>query len=85
MKRTIALKLTLSQEQSDSLLQTQKSFASACNQIVPFAIENRCWNRVALHHLCYYNVRENVSFLGSQMICNAINKDWVFMQPIDKK
>lgn len=72
MKRTIALKLTLSQEQSDSLLETQESFANACNQIVPFAIENRCWNRVTLHHLCYYNVRENVPSLGSQMICNAI-------------
>lgn len=72
MRRTITLKLTLSQEQSDSLLETQECFANACNQIVPFAIGNRCWNRVVLHHLCYYNVRENVSSLGSQMICNAI-------------
>ena len=74
MKRTIALKLTLSQEQSDFLLETQASFAKACNQIVPFAVENRCWNRVALHHLCYYKVRESVSRLGSQMICNAIKQ-----------
>jgi len=60
MKRTVALKLTLSQEQSDSLLETQESFANACNQIAPFAFENRCWNRSALHHLCYYNIRENI-------------------------
>lgn len=74
MKRTIVLKLTLSQEQSDSLLETQEAFANACNQIVPFAVESRCWNRVALHHLCYYKIRESISSLGSQMICNAIKK-----------
>lgn len=74
MKRTIALKLALSQEQSNSLLETQKSFANACNQIVPFAIENRCWNRVSLHHLCYYNIREATPSLGSQMICNSFQK-----------
>lgn len=72
MKKAIVLKLTLTQEQSDALLETQEFFADACNQIVSFAIKSRCWNRVALHHLCYYNVRENVSSLGSQMICNAI-------------
>lgn len=74
MKRTIALKLDLSQEQSDSLLETQIAFAKACNQAIPFAVENRCWNRVALHHLCYYKIREVDSSLGSQMVCNAIKK-----------
>jgi len=74
MKRTIALKLDLSQDQSDALLETQIVFSSACNQVVPFVVENRCWNRVALHHLCYYKVRENIPSLGSQMVCNAIKK-----------
>jgi putative transposase len=72
MKRTISLKLILSEEQSDALLATQKAFSDACNQIVPFAIENRCWNRVALHHLCYYKIRESSASIGSQMVCNAI-------------
>ncbi|MGA7950107.1 MAG: transposase, partial [Thiobacillaceae bacterium] len=49
----------------------QAEFAAACNLVVPFARDNRCWNRVALHHLAYYKVRET-SPLGSQMICNAI-------------
>ena len=74
MKRTIALKLNLSQEDSDALLETQIAFADACNQAVPFTVENRCWNRVSLHHLCYYKVRESVSSIGSQMVCNAIKK-----------
>lgn len=42
MKRTVALKLIVSQEQSDALLETQKAFANACNQAIPFVIGNRC-------------------------------------------
>jgi putative transposase len=74
MKRTISLKLTLSQEQSDDLIETQLAFSNACKQTIPFVIENRCWNRVALHHLCYYKIRENIPSLGSQMVCNAFQK-----------
>lgn len=74
MKRTIALKLNVSQEQSEALLETQKAFANACNQAVPFVIKSRCWNRVALHHLCYYQIRERNASLGSQMVCNAFQK-----------
>jgi IS605 OrfB family transposase len=74
MKRTIALKLNLSQKQSNALLETQLAFSNACNEAIPFVIENRCWNRVALHHLCYYKIRESISFLGSQMVCNAFQK-----------
>lgn len=74
MKRTIALKLNLSQEQSSALLETQKTFANACNQAIPFVVENRCWNRVALHHLCYYQIRDSIPSLGSQMVCNALQK-----------
>jgi IS605 OrfB family transposase len=74
MKRTIALKLNLSQEHSNALFETQKAFVNACNRATRFVVENRCWNRVALHHLCYYQIRENIPFLGSQMICNAFQK-----------
>lgn len=74
MKRTVAIKLILTPQQSDALLETQVEFSNACNQIVPFVVENRCWNRVALHHLCYYKVRESVPAIGSQMACNAIYK-----------
>ena len=50
----------------------QKAFAQACNAIVPIASSNRCWNRVALHHLSYRMLRERFPELGSQMACNAI-------------
>lgn len=74
MKRTISLKLDLSEEQKQALLETQVAFSTACNEIVPFVVENRCWNRVTLHHISYYKVRESIPSLGSQMVCNAIKK-----------
>lgn len=74
MKRTIALKLELTQEQFSSLLATQQAFSNGCNHVAAFALENRCWNKVKLHNLCYYQVREKVEILGSQMVCNAIRK-----------
>ena len=73
MKRTVSIKLNPTTEQSKALEELRNSFNAACNLIVPYAVENRCWNRVALHHLCYYQVRET-SELGSQMVCNAIHK-----------
>jgi IS605 OrfB family transposase len=71
MKRTVSLKLAPTAEQAALLSALQTEFASACNAVVPFARDHRCWNRVALHHLAYYKVREAPP-LGSQMICNAI-------------
>src|SRR5258707_9553944 len=71
MLRTISIKLNTTCEQNIALLQLQKQFNDACNKIVPIAIENRCWNRVALHHLGYYKIRKATE-LGSQMVCNAI-------------
>jgi IS605 OrfB family transposase len=71
MKRTVSLKLAATPEQAQALSGLQTEFASACNAVVPFARDHRCWNRVALHHLAYYKIRE-VSPLGSQMVCNAI-------------
>lgn len=72
MKRTVSLKLTLSDY--ESLSQMMHSFSKVCNAIVPFARENRCWNTVSLHHLCYYKIREKFPEIGSQMVCNAIRK-----------
>lgn len=72
MKRTISIKLQPTPDQADSLLKVQQAFAEACNKIVPYAVNNRCWNRVALHHLAYYPTREATN-LGSQMTCGAIH------------
>lgn len=71
MKRTVSIKLIPTPEQAQALSELQAEFTKVCNLIVPFARENRCWNRVALHHLVYYPMREQ-SRLGSQMVCNTI-------------
>lgn len=72
MKKTISIKLKPNSEQLKALSETQIEFSKGCNLIVPYAVKNRCWNRVALHHLTYNKVREQTN-LGSQMVCNAIN------------
>jgi putative transposase len=72
MKRTVSIKLDPTTEQSAILDALQAEFSRACNVVVEFSAPVKCSNRVALHHLCYYAVREQVPALGSQMVCNAI-------------
>jgi putative transposase len=72
--RTVSLKLVATPEQAMALSALADTYAKACNAIVPFAVEHRCWNRVALHHLSYYPVREKLPALGSQMVCQAIHR-----------
>ena len=74
MKRTVPLKLATTPEQSGALVALSTMFAAACNSIVPTAVEHRCWNRVALHHLVYYRIRGEFPALGSQMVCQAIHR-----------
>ena len=74
MKITISLNIVLTEPTMHSLERTQEFFANACNLIIPFAQENRCFNRVKLHHLSYYSIRKALPDLGSQMVCNAIRK-----------
>lgn len=71
MQRTISIRLNISKEENGLLLELRDAFLSACNAIVPTVVEHRCWNRVALHNLTYSRIRA-ASFLGSQMVCNAI-------------
>jgi len=74
MKRTVGLKLNLSSEQAGQLAALQATFASACNQIVPQAAQGKITNRIKLHHVVYYAIREAVPALGSQMACNAVHQ-----------
>ena len=71
MLRTLSIKLLVSAETHSALDAVRHAFADACNDIVPYAKENRVFNNVRLHHLCYYDIREK-SKLGSQFTCNAI-------------
>ena len=74
IKRTVSLKLLTGNDQAAALAKLADAYARACNAIVPFVQEHRCWNRVALHHLSYYPVRERVPELGSQMVCQAVHR-----------
>jgi hypothetical protein len=64
--------LNTTPEQADRLQRLQSAFAAACNLVAPLAQANRCWNRVALHHLAYRELRSRFPQLGSQMACNAV-------------
>jgi hypothetical protein len=72
MKKKLRIRLQTSEEQKGRLQALQQLFAGACNALAPVVRDNRCWNRVALHHMSYKSLREQFPALGSQMACNAI-------------
>lgn len=72
MTSATLIPLQLSSEQSSRLLELQAAFSQVCNALSPVVAQQRCWNRVTLHHLMYRKLREQFPALGSQMICNAI-------------
>lgn len=72
MNTVLRIPLETTPAQSDRLTALQKAFAEVCNALTPTVRETRCWNRVALHHMTYKNLRERFPELGSQMVCNAI-------------
>ena len=71
MLRTACIRLNLTPEQGERLSTLRRAYAEACNRLVPLVQKERCWNRVALHHLGYRRLRQETS-LGAQMACNAI-------------
>lgn len=72
MKNSLRLALKTSAEQEQRLQGLQKAFAEVCNELAPLVQQDRCWNRVTLHHLAYRSLREKFPAMGSQMVCNAI-------------
>ena len=72
MNSIIRVPLNTSPEQFERLLALQSAFAEVCNELAPEVQRSKVWNRVALHHLHYRNLREKFPAMGSQMICNAI-------------
>lgn len=64
--------LDTSAAQAQRLVQLQQGFAQLCNALAPLVQQTRVWNRVALHHLAYRQLREEFPQMGSQMVCNAI-------------
>ncbi len=86
MNSLLRIPLHASPEQTERLEALQKGFAQVCNALAPLAQQTRVWNRVALHHLAYRQLREQFPDMGSQMVCNAIysvsrTSRLVFQQP----
>lgn len=59
-------------EQTERLRLLQLEFAQACNALAPLVQQTACWNRVALHHMAYRQLRAQFPGLGSQMVCNVV-------------
>jgi len=72
MNSPLVIPLNTAPQQFAQLEALQAAFAEVCNTIAPVAQANRCWNRVALHHLTYHEMRQRFPQIGSQMVCNAI-------------
>jgi hypothetical protein len=72
MNPLVRIRLDATPEQNARLAQLQSQFAEACNVLAPMVQRSRCWNRVALHHMAYRQLRQQFPQLGSQMVCNAI-------------
>jgi hypothetical protein len=72
MDASLRIPLNASPDQVQRLLALQQGFAQLCNALAPLVQSTRVWNRVALHHLAYRQLREQFPAMGSQMVCNAI-------------
>lgn len=72
MNSVVRIALNTSPPQAQRLLELQQAFAAVCNALAPLVQQMRCWNRVALHHMTYKQLRQQFPGLGSQMVCNAI-------------
>jgi hypothetical protein len=72
MNSVVTLTLRPSADQHARLVALQVAFAEVCNVLAPKVQQTRTWNRVALHHLAYRELREQFPSMGSQMVCNAI-------------
>ncbi|MDB5892450.1 MAG: Transposase [Polaromonas sp.] len=72
MNSTLQISLNTDPGQLANLAALQLAFSEVCNALAPIIQSSRCWNRVALHHLAYKQLRERFPAMGSQMVCNAI-------------
>ena len=72
MNNVLRIPLNASPEQVKRLQALQTGFAQVCNALAPLVQQTRVWNRVALHHLSYRQLREQFPEMGSQIVCNAI-------------
>ncbi len=72
MNSVVHVGLNTTPAHAQRLVALQAAFAAVCNALAPLVQQTRCWNRVALHHMAYKQLRQQFPDLGSQMVCNAI-------------
>jgi len=72
MDYLITIPLNTDPAQRQRLLSLQGIFSDACTAVAAIAVAQQCWNRVALHHMVYREMRERFPGLGAQMVCNAV-------------
>lgn len=72
MNSVVRVLLDPAPHQEQRLAALQRAFADVCNALAPLVQQTRCWNRVALHHMAYKQLRQQFPDVGSQMVCNAI-------------
>lgn len=73
MKLTAVVKLLPTAEQWQLLLQTLEQANAACNFASQLAWQEKTFNRVRLHHLAYYAIREQFA-LTAQLAVHVIGK-----------
>ncbi len=73
MLLTVKVKLNTSVEQHEALLSTMERFNAACNCISIEAFSTKMFNRVGLHNLTYYDIRQEYG-LSAQLAVRAIAK-----------
>lgn len=64
MNSVLRIALNASPEQGARLQALQSGFAQVCNALAPVVQQTRVWNRVALHHLAYRQLREQFPEMG---------------------
>ena len=72
MKSLLRIHLNATPPQVERLRALQQGFSQVCNALAPLVQRTRIWNRVALHHMAYRDLRQQFPEMGSQMVCNAI-------------
>ncbi|MBT9169134.1 MAG: hypothetical protein DDT19_02488 [Syntrophomonadaceae bacterium] len=70
---TLKIKLVPNTEQFNALLETMKRFNQACNQVSQTAFETKTFGQIALHKLCYYDIRKTLG-LSAQMAVRTTGK-----------
>jgi len=83
MKITIKCKLNPDKKQIKILNKTLSKCLIALNYVSKISWDNKCFNRVALHHLVYYKIKSK--FKLSSQICCAIKDKVAFSYKANKK